>query len=297
MNNQQQRKISKNRGNDTHTRNVENNKFQTQSTESYEIMTGEVFFNFVEPAFRQNAVSVRLSQGGNISPVGIPGGFIDPITGNLHGNYEGLIPGQMVSVGFINGNSAAPVILNKYPYQGVGNTLTASAFITPMFLAGYDSSDTLMGHFSGSVIGLYTGLNPLGGRLPGSIGIDAFTACDITAQTDILLDALVSAEVKSALIKLTGSVKVEVAAPQVKIDGSATVEINGNTKSFVTHTELNTALQSAITLMNTNFDNLVISLDTGSNSGGSVVFATPFVATAVTLDIAAAKTTKTLCGS
>ena len=212
-----------------------------------------------------NAVSVKLSQGGNLSPVGIPGAFIDPLTGNLHGLYEGFIPGQMVSIGFVEGNSAAPIILNRYPYQGKGNTLTESTYITPMFIAGYSPNDTLLGNVSGSVIGLYTGVNTLGGRLPGSIGIDAFTECNITAQTDILLDALVSAEVKSALVKMTGSVSAEISAPAVKstgsvtneisaplvkIDGSATVEINGNTKQFVTWLELNTALQLLITAIN-----------------------------------------------
>jgi hypothetical protein len=278
----EQRKLSKDRGNDTHVRSVENNKFNSPITKTYEIMTGEVFLNLPEPLFRQNAVVVKLSQNGKMSPVGVPGAFIDPISGNLHGSYDGPITGQMVSIGFLRGDSSAPIILNKYPYQGVGNTLTEAAFLTPMYIAGYDATDTLMGHFSGSVIGLYTGINPIGGRLPGSIGIDAFTECNITAQTDILLDALVSAEVKSALVKLTGTVSAEIAAPLVKIDGSATVEINGNTKSFVTHAELDLALQSMVSSANLLF---LTAADAGVKAGG------------LTLDISASKTTKTLCGS
>ena len=248
-----QRKLSKVNGKDTHVRSQERDLFQRQSVKTFEIKTGEVFLNQIEPAFKQNAVSINLSKGGRIDGVPLPGAFIDPITGNLHGSYEGPIPGQMISVGFVDGNSASPIILNRYPYQGKGNTLFEGSFITPMFLSGYDATDVLLGHFTGSKIGLYTGLNALGGHLPGSIGIEAFTECNITANTTILVNALVSAEVKSALAKLTGSVSAEISAPLVKIDGTATVEINGNTKQFVTWTEFNTSFQLFITALNALF--------------------------------------------
>ena len=281
-----QRKLSKNRGKDMHVRSLERDIFKAASTNTLEIMTGEVLLNQPEPAFKQNAVTVSLSKGGRIEGVPLPGAFIDPITGNLHGSYDGPIFGQMVSLGFVGGNSSAPIILNKYPYQGKGNTLTELSFITPMFLAGYDATDTLMGHFSGSRIGLYTGLNPLGGHLPGSIGIDAFTECNVPANTSILLDALVSAEMKSVLVKLTGSVSAEITAPLVKIDGSATVEINGNTKQFVTWTELNTQLQAIVLLLKGHMH------PTAAVGAPSV---SAELATMV-LDITAAKTIKTLTG-
>lgn len=264
---ERQRKLSKSIGKDTHVRSVEENKFQKQSTQTYEILTGEVFLNLPEPFYRQNAVTVQLSQGGQISPVGMPGGFIDPATGNLHGVYEGLIPGQMVSIGFLEGNSASPVILNRYPYQGKGNSLKEKSFVNPMFLAGYSQNDTLIGNVSGSVIGLYTGINPLGGRLLGSIGIDAFTECNITAQTDILLDALVSAEVKANLVKITGGAQTEISAPLIKIDGTMT-EINGNTKPFVTYAELDAALQLYATAVNALF---ATKLDGGGSPGTAVI--------------------------
>lgn len=286
-----QRKLNKNNGNDTHVRSLERDVFKQPSFKTFEIKTGEVFLNQVEPVFKQNAVTVNLSKGGRAEGVPLPGAFIDPITGNLHGVYEGLIPGQMVTMGFIDGNSAAPIILNRYPYQGKGNTLTENTFITPMFLAGYSPNDTLIGNVSGSVIGLYTGVNVLGGKLPGSIGIDAFTECNITAQTDILLDAIVSAEVKSALAKLTGTVSAEISAPLVKIDGSATVEINGNTKSFVTHAELDTALQLLMTALS-----LPLVVSGTANPGGLAVTGTAVYTPPPTIDITAAKTLKVLTG-
>lgn len=285
-----QRKIAHGNGLDTHTRSIEKNIHQPQSSKTYEIMTGEVCLNQPEPAFRQNMVSVNLSKGGQITACGYPGAFIDPITGNLHGSYDGPIAGQMVTLGFIGGNSSAPVVLNKYPYQGVGNTFTEGSYLTPMYLAGFDSTDTLMGHFSGSKIGLYTGINPFGGKLFGSIGIEAFTECNIKANTDILLDALVSAEVKSALVKMTGSVSAEISAPLVKIDGSATVEINGNTKQFVTHAELDQALQLLMQALSVP---LVVS---GTLPPGPVAAVASW-AIPPSIDITLAKTTKTLCGA
>ena len=113
-----QRKLSRNIGKDTHVRSLESNMFQSQSTGTLKVITGEVFIPQPEPIFSQTAVSVNLTKGGTLTGVAYPGAFIEPITGNLHGVYEGPIPGQMVNVGFIEGNSAAPFVLNRYPYQG-----------------------------------------------------------------------------------------------------------------------------------------------------------------------------------
>ena len=279
-----QRKLAKNLGKDSHVRTVNENIFQKQSTKTFEIMTGEVFLNQPEPVFNQNAVTVSLSKGGQISGVPLPGAFIDPITGNLHGSYDGPISGQMVSLGFVGGNSSSPIILNKHPYQGKGNTLTEGSYLTPMFLSGYDPTDVLMGHFSGSVIGLYTGLNAIGGRLPGSIGIDAFTSLDVTANTTILLDALVSAEVSSAIVTLTGS---------------AYVELNGNTNFAVKYTELKTAFD----LLRTELNALITAYNAHIHVTTATVAATatpgvisPTVAQGVpaTADMSAAQNTKVL---
>jgi hypothetical protein len=284
-----QRKLSKLLGKDTHVRSQENDMFKSQSFQTFEIKTGEVFLNQPEPFFIQNAVTIDLSKGGKIPGVPLPGGFIDPITGNLHGSYEGFIPGQMVTVGFIDGNSAAPIILNRYPYQGKGNTALEPFYKLPMFKAGYDFSDVILGHFTGSKISLNTGI--FSGKVPASISIEAFTECNITANTTILVNALVSAEVKSALAKLTGSVSAEISAPLVKIDGTATVEINGNTKQFVTHAELDLALQTFITALNLHIHTTTATIGASSTPG---VISPPV--TPMTLDITAAKTIKTLTG-
>ena len=74
---------------------------------------------------------------------------------------------------------------------------------------------------------------------------------------------------------------MEIKAAQVKIDGSATVEINGNTKNFVTHLELDTALQLYVTAINAFFATKL----NGAGAAGTAV-----------LNISASKTTKTLCG-
>ena len=130
---ERQRKVLKNLGKDTHVRTVSDDLFRPQSSFTNEILTGEITFNQPEPFFKQNMATVRLSKGGQITACPLPGAFIDPVTGNLHGSYEGPIPGQMVSVGFVNGNNSAPIILNKHPYQGIGNTLTELNYTNPMF--------------------------------------------------------------------------------------------------------------------------------------------------------------------
>lgn len=70
-------------------------------------------------------------------------------------------------------------------------------------------------------------------------------------------------------------------AARVHLKNDGTIEINGNTKSLVTHAELNTALQTMITALNAA---LGTKLDGGGTPG------------ALTLDISAAETTTVKTG-
>ena len=218
-----QRKLRRDIGKDTHTRSVENNGFNSQSLNTVQVMTGEVLVTQPEPLYNKNMVTIQLSKGGFLTNVGYPGAVIDPLSGNLHGSYEGPIPGQMVTVGFINGNSAAPIVMNRYPYQGKGNTFTELKYSKPLTMKLYESTDVLMGHYSGSVIRLNTGLG-VSGKLPGSISIESRTKTEIIA-----LEA----------IELTASVNVKMTAPFI--------ELNGNTNSFVLWSELSSILQQFAT--------------------------------------------------
>ena len=57
-----QRKLRKSKGKDTHVRSLENDMFKKQSVQTFEIKTGEVFLNQIEPVFTQNAVTINLSR-------------------------------------------------------------------------------------------------------------------------------------------------------------------------------------------------------------------------------------------
>jgi hypothetical protein len=257
-------RISRNLGRDTFVRSYQGNGFKQQGSKTYQTVGGEILISQPEPLFRQTVVTVGLARGGKITSVAYPGAFFDPITGNLHGSYEGPIPGQMVIVGFENGNAGAPYVVNRYPYQGKGNTLTEAKYINPVTRALFDSTDVITGHFSGSYLAFYTGI--LSGEIPGSVKINAMTDFNAKAKANILLDALLSAEVKSIAVKLTGSstvdlkaltatiegtTKVEVKTALAKITASTQIELNGNGNWAIKFTEMQTAFNQLKTDLNT----------------------------------------------
>jgi hypothetical protein len=259
-----QRKIdTTNLGRDTHVRDHVSNKFQAQNHETYSTQVGEIVFAEPEPFFRQNMVTVKLARGGQLTSVAYPGAFIDPVTGNLHGTYEGPISGQMVSVGFENGNQASPIVVNRYPYQGVGNSLTEFKYINPLTFARYDSTDVIVGHFSGSFLSFNTGI--LSGELPGSVSINAMTDFGVFSNLTMLLESLVTAEFKSAITTITGSTYVA---------------LNGITNFAVKYTEMKTAFDT----LRTDLNNLTPGVISPTVSAG-----TPSVA-----DMSAAQNTKVL---
>ena len=227
-----QKKIVRNIGKDSHVRNFMGNKFKEQGSKTFQVLAGEVTFAQPEPFYRQNLVTVSFARGGRALSVAYPGAFIDPVTNNLHGTYEGPIPGQMVMVGFENGNSSTPYVVNRYPYQGKGNSLTESQYINPLTKKSFDSTDVMMGHFSGSYLSFNTGI--LSGELPGSVSLSAATSSNITSSV------------------ITA------------IEGGVHIELNGNTNFAVKYTELKTAFDLLRTELNT-----FIALYNGHGHGGS----------------------------
>jgi hypothetical protein len=232
-----QYKIVRNLGNDSHSRDVRDNIWQMQSTQTFETVIGEILVARPEPLFRQTLVDIQLAKGGRINGAAYPGAFIDPMTGNLHGIYEGPIPGQMVSIGFANGNLDAPYVVNRYPYQGVGNTFTESQYINPLTNAGFHPTDVIVGHFSGSYMSLNTGILP-STELAGSIRLKAITDFNCESGANILLDAIVSSELKAATAKLTGTTLAEVSATTSKLKGTTLAEVSATTKSEIKAAEV-----------------------------------------------------------
>lgn len=208
-----QRKIAKGLGDDTHVRDQFLNRFKSQSHSTYSMMAGEVESTQPEPIFKQSMVTVKFSRGGKTSTVAYPGAFKDPLSGNVHGLYEGPIPGQMVMVGFENGNSAAPFVVNRYPYQGVADTTTELEFINPLTKAQIDATDVVVGHFSGSFLSFNTGI--LSGKLPGSADLKVISDFNVAVGA---LFSVQSVLATTFLSDLGGQVEI---GDGVNITGSA----------------------------------------------------------------------------
>jgi hypothetical protein len=204
---------------DSHTRDYSTNEFQKPSTQCTKMIQGEILITQPEPLFRQTAVTVRTDNNEILTGVGYPNAFIDPITGNLHGTYEGPYPGQSVMVGFLNGNSHSPVVVNRYPYQGNKNTLLTPLYNSPMTRSMYDATDIIIGHFTGSVLSFNTGL--LSGKLPGSVTMSATTAMELSATTDMAISALVTASVTATSTTINGDAELKLTGGIIQIKSTA----------------------------------------------------------------------------
>jgi len=244
----QQRIFNTSLGNDSHTRNFSENYFKRQTYEVFDMIVGEIEFSEPEPIFDQNMVTVKMSRGGKMTSVAYPGAFIDPITGNQHGLYEGPVPGQMVIVGFESGNRFAPFVVNRYPYQGVGNTVVEQKYIHPLTNAAFNPSDIILGHQSGSFLVFNTGLPLTDNGIAGSI--------KLKAMTEFKMEALTLSELKSPTITLTAS---------------TVLELNGNADFAVRYNSLKTAFDQ----LKTDHDNFVTLFNAHIHITTATVAATP----------------------
>jgi hypothetical protein len=233
-----QRKLAKGLGNDTHVRDVYHNKFKTQSHSTYGILAGEIKFPQPEPLFKQNFVTVEFTRGGGVGTVYYPGAFIDPVSGNLHGVYEGPIPGQMVMVGFEGGNQQAPFVINRYPYQCVANTSTELDFFTPLTKKNYDATDVLIGHFSGSFISFNSGISS--GKTPGSVTMEVMTDLEVLANTDISLESKLLMSFKSLETTIEATTSALLKSAEIDIESTASTTL----KSAAINVEATTAINN-----------------------------------------------------
>jgi hypothetical protein len=238
-----QRKMATNRGRDSHVRDFSQNAFKNEARGTYQILVGEIDKSQPEPLFSQNLVSVKMARGGSMTSVAYPGAFIEPVSGNLHGTYEGPIAGQMVMVGFENGNSNAPMVVNRYPYQGTGNTFTELAYKTPLTKAFFNAEDVIMGHKSGSFLVFNTGSPLTINGNPGSVKIKTVTELTLDVGSSIEMESVIDASLTSPIIKLTGSTNIQ---------------LNGDSNFAIKYTEL----KSAFDTLKTDLNNLVTAYNT-----------------------------------
>lgn len=76
---------------------------------------------------------------------------------------------------------------------------------------------------------------------------------------------------------------------QIKLDNDGNIDLNGDTKKFVTHAELNTALQSFVTALNAEL--ATINAGAAAAISASGLWLTPLATGANSLDISSAETT------
>lgn len=300
-----QRRISRNLGKDTHVRDHVDNIFQSSNHETYGTQIGSVLYPEPEPFFRQNMVTVEMARGGRITSVAYPGASFDPITGNLHGSYEGPIPGQMVMVGFENGNQASPYVVNRYPYQGVANSFTEFNYLNPMFKSGFHAFDVIMGHFSGAYISMNTGIFP-SISLPGSISVSAITDIEMSALTNISMDALVSTELVAGQVSIFSNIldieisafttmllesntKTEINSAIVSLSGITQIELNGKTDWAIKFTAMQTAFNLLKTELNAFITIFNAHTHAGVTTGAGVSGTTATPGTSATADMSSAK--------
>ena len=282
-----------NLGDDTTVRDYNSNKFKSQSYETFGMITGEISGTNPEPLFQQTTVDVDLTRLGTITEVAYPGAFFDPESGNLHGIYEGPIKGQMVIIGFENGNQAAPFVVNRYPYQGIGDTVSETDYINPLTMAGFDAEDVIIGHYSGSYIAFYTGITS--GELPGSVELNSATDLTLTVGSNFSLEAEIEAKIKSVTVKVDVDTEIDLEAPVVKLTANTQIELNGNTDYAVKYNELKIAFDQLKSDFN-NFVSLTYGLHThpyvDTPIGPSVTSPTTSMGTPSTADMSTSKNTK-----
>lgn len=221
------RNATANLGQDTHVRTNVNNKFTPENHQTSQLVVGEVLYPEPEPLFKQNMVTIRLARGGRITSTLFPSAVISPL-GTPHGLYEGLMPGQMVSVAFENNNQSNPIIVNRYPAQGAGNTLLETGYILPAFKAGIHNFDIVLGHFSGSYLSFNTGIFP-NLELPGSVTLSATTGLTLSAITTIEASALLNVNLSGLGVKMESTL-----GAIVNCDVTGLIQIKNLTQSMKT---------------------------------------------------------------
>ncbi len=157
-----------------------NSRFQNLK----DLKLGTVFVPQPEPVYKQSMVSVSLVSGGILTSVAWPGPQVDMnVTGlvsggvaiGIHGLWESPLNGQQCLVGFVEGSSQNPIVIQKYPYVASQRIDIEALHILPMTLKLIGPTDVVLGHHLGSFIAL-RGTLPV----PGEIDIFALTVFTIT---------------------------------------------------------------------------------------------------------------------
>ncbi len=149
-----------------------------------DLKLGTVLVPQSEPVYRESTVSVSLASGGIIGNVAWPGPQVDMnptgiVSGGvaigIHGLWESPLNGQQVLLGFVEGSSQNPIVLEKYSYNATRRIDLEFNHILPLTTKLIGPTDIILGHHLGSFIA-FRGTLPV----PGEIDIFALTILTIT---------------------------------------------------------------------------------------------------------------------
>lgn len=192
----------------------ENNK--TPYENMTELKIAEISKVKAEPLYNQNLVDVDYITGGASGTVAWPGGQVNinksgKVGGAeaIHGLFEAPMPGQQVLIGYPDGSSQNPVVIQKYPYYASASQdpTSKSDHELPLTNKNHGATDNILGHFTGSYIAL-RGTLPLPGEIdifsPSAIVVDT-QSFQLTAETDILIESKDTLDILSTGVMIINS--------------------------------------------------------------------------------------------
>jgi len=200
----------------------------TQLTKSYSRTTnlkaGYVIKVKEEPLYKQSYVTIQLLDGGIIEDVPFPSpnvllnqtGMVTGQSKMIHGLYEPIMPGHYVVVGFLNGNANSPIILNRYQYKAIpiGGGPIDNLFVNPLTKLNFQTSDIILGHYTGSYMSIHSKL-----PLPGHFQISSVSSIEIKSKLGITIKSQLEVSIKGDKSIDLKAGKTDATSSKISMDG------------------------------------------------------------------------------
>lgn len=241
-------------GNDSYLHGIRHNSSSKLETID-RISLATVFVPQPEPIYRQHTVTVKMVKGGKITNVAWPGAQVNMGPGGIipggvalgiHGLWESPLAGQQVLLGWVEGSSSDPIVINKYPYNALQRPDLEAMHSLPLTLQAHGPTDVVLGHYLGSFIAL-RGTLPLPAQidivsLSGmTVTVAAFFTVATIAQCSFTVGGLFSV-VATGNITMSGATMVLTSAGAVTITAVPSVIINTGTRAVAAMGDLTPTL-------------------------------------------------------
>jgi hypothetical protein len=197
-----------------------------------DLKLGTVLIPQPEPVYKESSASVNLVTGGILTNVAWPGPQVDMnptgiipggVAIGIHGLWEAPLSGQQVLVGFVEGSSQNPIIIQKYSYNASTRLDLEPLHILPLTLKLIGPTDVILGQHVGSFIAL-RGTLPL----PGEIDIFALTVFTVTTlgAAFITIGGALTENIGGAKTTTVGGAAVITAGAAITITAGATMSLS-----------------------------------------------------------------------